>query len=172
MEFKPGKVERTKARLGEAVISLLAQMSAEHVTVDTIVERAGMGRATWFRHFSNKTDAVACALVMRWMRWLAYEQPQSLPNEDLLPFLRQVYEQRETVTLLYAQGMRQAVLDSSEQIAKVLRGGKPAGYFEKFYLYGFVGVLDEWVGRDFAESPEEVAAMLGCLAAGKAETTS
>ena len=63
MEYRPGKADRTKAQLGEAVISLLAEMPPERVTADAIAERAGMGRATWFRHFSSKSEAATCALV-------------------------------------------------------------------------------------------------------------
>ncbi len=70
------------------------------------------------------------------------------------------YSQRETVTLLYARGMRQAVLDASAKIAEALVVGGRTGCREKFYLYGFVGIHDEWVERGFAETPEEVAAML------------
>lgn len=160
MEYRPGKAERTKAQLGEAVISLLAEMPPEHVTAEMITERAGMGRATWFRHFSSKSDAATCALVARWMRWAADEAPVLGPHADLLPFLRMVYSQRETITLLYARGMRQAVLDASAKIAEALVVGGRTGYREKFYLYGFVGIHDEWVERGFAETPEEVAAML------------
>ena len=161
MEYRPGKVERTKAQRGEAVISLLAEMPPESVTAEAIAKRAGMGRATWFRHFSSKSDAATCALVARWMRWAADEAPVLDPQADLLPFLRMVYGQREIIALLYARGMRQSVLDASAKIAEALVVGGRIGYREMFYLYGFVGIQDEWVERGFAETPEEVAAMLG-----------
>ena len=160
MEYRPGKAERTKAQLGEAFISLLAEMPPERVTAEAITERAGMGRATWFRHFSSKSDAVTCALFARWMRWAADEAPALDPQADLLPFLRMIYDQRETIALLYARGMRQSVLDASAKIADALVAGGQTGYREKFYLYGFVGIQDEWVERGFAETPEEVAAIL------------
>ena len=160
MEYRPGKAERTKAQLGEAVISLLAEMPPERVTAEAIAERAGMGRATWFRHFSSKSDAVTYALVARWMRWAADEAPALDPQAGLLPFLRMIYDQRKTLALLYARGMRQSVLDASAKIADALVAGGQTGYREKFYLYGFVGIQDEWVERGFAETPEEVAAIL------------
>ncbi|MDI9590012.1 MAG: TetR-like C-terminal domain-containing protein [Acidobacteriota bacterium] len=59
--------------------------------------------------------------------------------------------------------MRQTVMDASARIAEALAGGGHTGYREKFYLYGFVGILDEWVERGFAETTEEVAMMLGGL---------
>ncbi len=74
-----------------------------------------------------------------------------------------VYSQRETITLLYARGMRQAVLDASAKIAEALVVGGRTGYREEFYLYGFIGIHDEWVERGFSETPEEVATLLGGL---------
>ena len=59
--------------------------------------------------------------------------------------------------------MRQAVLDSSARIAEAIWGDNRSGYRKKFYLYGYVGILDEWVERGFAETPEEVATTLGRL---------
>lgn len=163
MEYRPRKAERTKALLGEAVIALLAELPPERVTAEAIAERAGMGRATWFRYFSSKSDAVACALVARWMRWATDEGLSTEPNAGLLPFLRMVHDQRETIAILYARGMRQAVMDASAQIAGRTRVDGHSGYRERFYLYGYVGVLDEWVERGFAETPEEVFEMLGRL---------
>ena len=56
--------------------------------------------------------------------------------------------------------MRQTALDASAKIAEALVVGGRTGYREKFYLYGFFGILDEWVKRRFTEAPEEVAEML------------
>ena len=120
MEFRPGKTERTKALLGEAVIALLAELPAERITAEAIAERAGMGRATWFRHFSTKSDAVTCALVARWMRWAAEKTPALGPQTNLLPFLRMVHGEGDTLALLYARGMRQSVMDASARIAEML----------------------------------------------------
>ena len=55
--------------------------------------------------------------------------------------------------------MRQSVLDASAKIAEALVVGGRIGYREMYFLYGFVGIQDEWVERGFAETPEEVAAI-------------
>lgn len=33
-------------------------------------------------------------------------------------------------------------------------------YREKFYAHGLYGLLDEWVGRGFSETPDEMAQMI------------
>ena len=51
-------------------------------------------------------------------------------------------------------------MDASAKVAEAFVGDVRNGYRKKFYLYGFIGIHDEWVERGFAETPEEVAAML------------
>ena len=40
-------------------------------------------------------------------------------------------------------------------------------YREKFYAHGLYGLLDEWIKRDFRETPEEMAALLRAIVNGK-----
>ena len=80
----------------------------------------------------------------------------------LKPFLDQTYEQRETISLLYRAGLRTTIAEASAQVAELLRGeGDQPRYQEKFLLYGYVGVIDEWAERGFTDAPEDVATLLG-----------
>jgi AcrR family transcriptional regulator len=164
MEYRPSRTERTRVALGEAVIALLREMPLERITADDIADRAGMGRATWFRHFSRKEDAVVCVLVDRWRRWADATGLDPSTRLALKSFLEQTFEQRETISLLYRAGLRSTIVEASAQVAEVLRGeGDRPRYQEKFLLYGYVGVIDEWAERGFADTPVEVADLLGDL---------
>ena len=48
----------TRDRLVEAAFALFDEKGFETTTVDDVVERAGVGRTTFFRHFRAKEDAV------------------------------------------------------------------------------------------------------------------
>lgn len=48
----------TRARLIEAAFTLFDEQGFEETTVDDVVQRAGVGRTTFFRHFRAKEDAV------------------------------------------------------------------------------------------------------------------
>ena len=159
--YQPGKVERTRAALGEAVLALLAESPDGRMTADDIAVRAGMGRTTWFRNCSGKGDAVASALVARWAGWAEAEGVEFTQGSGLTPFLSYVYSQRGTISLLYERGLSSAVHEASGRIAALLgESGVELGYRGKFYLYGIIGIIDEWVARGFADSPKEVAALV------------
>jgi AcrR family transcriptional regulator len=49
------RIERTRAALAAAVIELCAEREFSTVTVNDIVARAGVGYATFFRHYRDKT---------------------------------------------------------------------------------------------------------------------
>ena len=40
-------------------------------------------------------------------------------------------------------------------------------YREKCYAHGLYGLLDQWVKRDFRETPEEMAALLRRIVKGR-----
>ena len=45
-------------RLARAAFDLFNERGYEHTTVDDIAERAGLGRATFFRHYRSKEDVI------------------------------------------------------------------------------------------------------------------
>ncbi|MEE2032338.1 TetR/AcrR family transcriptional regulator [Rhodococcus chondri] len=58
----PRKV-RSRARLLDAATTLLATGGADAVTIDAVTTRAGVGRATLYRHFANGPELVAAAFA-------------------------------------------------------------------------------------------------------------
>ncbi len=57
MRGKPDRrVERTRQLLREALFALIRQKGFEGVTVQEIIDRANVGRATFYAHFENKED--------------------------------------------------------------------------------------------------------------------
>ncbi|MEM6531815.1 MAG: TetR family transcriptional regulator [Myxococcota bacterium] len=58
--------ERTKEALARAAVELFAERGYEETTIDDIVERAGVSRRTFFRHFPSKADPA----MHHWDLWL------------------------------------------------------------------------------------------------------
>ena len=48
----------TRERLAQAAFDLFNERGYEQTTVDDIAERAGLGRATFFRHYRSKEDVI------------------------------------------------------------------------------------------------------------------
>src|SRR3954463_13974337 len=50
------RVRRTRDRLGDALVELLLQKSFDEVTVQEILDRAGVSRSTFYTHFRDTND--------------------------------------------------------------------------------------------------------------------
>src|SRR5690349_9472611 len=48
--------QRTRRLLGEALVTLLAEQTYEAITVQAIIDRADVGRTTFYDHFRDKDD--------------------------------------------------------------------------------------------------------------------
>lgn len=50
------RVKRTRDALGDALVALLEERPFESITVQDILDRAGVGRSTFYAHFRDKND--------------------------------------------------------------------------------------------------------------------
>jgi len=50
------RVLRTRDRLGDALIALVQEKSFDEITVQDVLDRAGVGRSTFYVHYNDKND--------------------------------------------------------------------------------------------------------------------
>lgn len=50
------RVQRTRQLLNEALISLIAEQGYDSITVQNIIDRANVGRSTFYAHYQDKED--------------------------------------------------------------------------------------------------------------------
>lgn len=63
------RIQRTRNRLGNALISLLLEKPLDKLTVKEVLERAGVGRSTFYLHFRNKDDLFLSELEQGMEMW-------------------------------------------------------------------------------------------------------
>jgi AcrR family transcriptional regulator len=63
MRRKPDRrIERTRQRLGAALVELIQEKPFIDVTVQEVLDRAGVGRSTFYVHFRDKNDLLLSRL--------------------------------------------------------------------------------------------------------------
>lgn len=75
------RVQRTRRRLQKALIGLIGERDYDAITVQDIVDRANVGRTTFYLHYSNKDELfVSCheAIVS------GFQSLHSLSREEML----------------------------------------------------------------------------------------
>ena len=150
--------------LADAVLALLKEKPAGKITADEIVERAGVGRATYFRAFGSKggakSEAVTYKMIRLWEHWSAQHDVAVRNRFDIanaLTFFEYNYSIRHVLDIIYAAGMQEAV---HESFTRIMMPEEGHSYREQFYAHGLYGLLDGWIRRGYQETPEEMAEIL------------
>lgn len=162
--MRKNSTEFLKECMADAIIELLNEKPLEKISVNEISKRSGVGRATWFRHFSTKTEAITYKLILLWYRYCinhGITEEQRLTVDNALDFFNFSLENKELYNLLYKNGLQTLIYDAFYQVITHQHRATPVEYYKsRFLSYGVYGIVDEWVKRDYAESPEEIASII------------
>lgn len=147
--------------LADALISLLEDRRFEEINIHDIAEKAGYHRASWFRNFKSKHEAVTYKMVRLWDNWSATHGvtvKDEFTLDNAVSFFQYNYEIRDTLRLLNSRGLMPEVQESFMVILYDRhRDDAERSYANAIYANALFGVLKEWVLRDFNETPEQMA---------------
>jgi len=171
------RAARSRDLLLDALPGLMAERGFERLTTQNIIDRAGVGRATFYAHFDNKEELLA-ASVDRLRAWLqAMRRPgagQPLafmpPFFDHLDSHRAIYrttferESEVTVERLIRAMLRDLV--RTELVAQ--RGGRrddaAIELATQFIVSTFWSVTVWWLGGGLPRTPVQINAIFLALA--------
>jgi AcrR family transcriptional regulator len=176
------RVEKTREALYAALVSEILSNGYDAVTIQGILERANVGRSTFYGHFSGKEDLLRFGFD-RLRSHLAAERLR-MGNEDKKaatgPFLLSLFLLRhaQSHTQLYraiiggrggliAQQQIRAVI--AEQIRLDIVGQKfdpeiPPGLIVEFLVGAFLSVLFYWLDKKSKLEPEAIDGMFKRIA--------
>ena len=175
------RVARSTRALGHALVALIQERDFADVTVQDILDRAGVGRATFYAHFRNKEDALHASyerLLDAFEPMLARPSalgPRLFPVAELLAH---VGESRRLVDALHRGGQ----LDDFcamlvEQAARLVERRMPAwagaavpvaqpSLVARMLAGALVESMQWWLDRPAAATPAEMDAAFHALARG------
>ena len=146
--------------LQRKLIKLLESKPVEKITIPEIAGLAGVGRTTYFRNFSSKEEVLSFKLIILWERWTeekSIEKKKSFNTENALTFFQFNYSIKPLLELLFRQNLQSALFRSFYEYMMPDHSADPVdSYTSSFYSYGLFGLLDEWISRGFAETPEQM----------------
>jgi len=186
------RVERTQQLLREALLSLIREKGFEALTVQEIIDRANVGRATFYTHFDNKEDLLVSGLD-RLLESLKERQSQALARrggveERVFAFSHEVFAHAEEHRDLFrAMAGRESgaairrvwhkmLLDLVRQDVKAVapRGGGgsvPTEALAQFITGALFGLLMWWFEGEVRLTGEEMNGVFRRLAIPTVKTT-
>jgi AcrR family transcriptional regulator len=125
------RVSRTRNRLGMAFIELIHERPIEEVTVQDVLDRASVGRSTFYLHFRDKNDLLLSQLERfgeHMSTFLIVQKEKSLRVAPVTEMFAHIEQQRRLYCILrdagrlndffdlaqgyFARGIEQRLIDS------------------------------------------------------------
>lgn len=156
--------ELTKSYITEALFSLMKQTPFEEISVSDITKKAGVGRATFYRHFKTKEDVVREYFVSETSTFLKSIPHNPTGPDDLYEIVftafSQLRQEKTVFQRLIDAHMEAFYYDYMNRM--LVQNFKTNGYSDFAYApYHVAGSLCNvslaWVKRDCAESVKYMA---------------
>lgn len=125
------RIARTTQALGRALIELIQERDYDEITVQQILDRAGVGRATFYAHYRNKDDALHSSYegLFTIMESLLDRRP--VRDRRLFPvaeFVAHIAEQWELANALRRSGLLDEMWESFTGHATAIIERRLAGW--------------------------------------------
>jgi AcrR family transcriptional regulator len=166
------RVRKTRTSLIEAFIGLVVERGYEHVTVQDILDRADIGRSTFYAHYRDK-EALLMSCFDELRDGLTAEFDVRTPS---IALFNHAYRHRTVYRALcgraggtVVQRHLHALIGSAlrthlEPHLAAAGSSLPAEAMAEFYTSALLGLLVWWVGQDFKGGPDAIARLYAALA--------
>jgi AcrR family transcriptional regulator len=181
-QIEDRRVRRTRTGLADALTGLIIERGYDRVTVQDILDRADVGRSTFYTHFRDKESLLlSCFDSLRdeLSRELGAMTTGVVPPDPRRPSIvlfehayrhRRIYQalcgrnggtivQRHLHTLIVA-----ALRTHLRPHLAAAGSSIPAEAIAEFYTSALLGLLTWWISQDFHNGPRYIARLYGTLA--------
>ena len=185
MNKNESKYFKSAEKMHTALISLIEKKDFELITVKEICEVAGVNRSTFYLHYDNTNDllketieAVYKDFFGRFSAEGSKEVNIADKTDDelflitpkyLMPYLEFVEDNRKLFLIMYEKNEMMGAEKTYEKWFKEIFGPiltrfgvseEEQPFIMIFYLNGIIGLVNEWLARDCAQSKEEIISII------------
>lgn len=165
--------KRTRQLLGSALVELMLEKRYNTITVQDILDRANIGRSTFYAHYSDKEDLLISE-IERVIQELEKYTSGHMTGTPLpsLEFFRHLQQQRRLIhAFVWGPAGERLMKDFQARVSKIveqnlslLAGDEatfslPLSLVANFVTSTLVLLLQWWFEQDLRSSPEEMDEM-------------
>ncbi len=166
------RVLRTRERLGDALVGLMLERPFESIRVQDVLDRAGVGRSTFYAHFRDKNDLFLSDNEDFWGATASMLSRRRDPSDRVAP-VREMFvhlaEMRRYYDALVASDKLRDTLELAQghfargierRLAELPRGrsipAESRRALAQALAGAFLSLMTWWIDRGAAETPAEM----------------
>ena len=163
------RVVRTKTNLSKALIELIVEKPYKSISINDILERADVGRSTFYNHYQDKDDLLFSHVPEN---ILQLDVNLSALNPNLVQMFTDAQEDYKIfkammgtggIRLLYERSQQMLVQQIQEHIEKLEKNGAvmpvPASIIAQFLSGALWTMFRQWLDDGMPYTPEEMNEM-------------
>ena len=178
------RVERTRKLIQEALVSLILEKRYDKITVQEIIDKANVGRSTFYAHFQDKEDLLASNFANYTAQWdERQDEPEHAPGNESphilhsLEFFLHANEAYEFHQAMFEGGGAEVMIETGRQhmmadvqnhLMQMLGEDEklaiPLPVITNFLAGGLLSVMVWWLKEKRPYPPEEINEMFQQLA--------
>lgn len=181
------RIQRTRQLIQAALVALITEKGYEKVTIQDIIDRANVGRSTFYAHYHDKED-----LLLRGVAEIAYgdEVDEQVAREiaalkragvsdrlSTLSMFRHVVENRDLHKAMFRQSNENAILEKGTeylyanihaQLKQLVEDEQmpsiPLAFLARYLTGGLIEITKWWLENNEMVSPQEMDEMFQKIA--------
>jgi AcrR family transcriptional regulator len=163
------RVRRTRKLLQDALVALVAERGYERVTVQDVLDRADVGRSTFYAHFTDKDALFASCFddLREALRRHLAEMPAGPPTDPLGSVFEHAYRNREVYRAacgrrgenVLSRQLHPLLVELLTEHLSTVGTRMPVPVMAEYHASALTGLVVWWVREDFPYGPEHMAGM-------------
>lgn len=182
-EKEDRRVQRTRRLLQEALVALILEKRYDKITVQDIIDRANVGRSTFYANFLDKEDLLVSSFIS-WEHDLDHHMQTEAHDSETadhllhsLSFFRHARAERNLyramvegggIEVLIGAGQAHMTASIQSHLDAMLPDSQqllvPLPIITNFVAGGLLSMLMWWLNNETTHSPEQMNAMFNNLA--------
>ena len=154
------KAEQSKRAISEAMLRLMKDREYNKITLQNIVDEAGVSRMAFYRNFESKEDVLRYWLkgvTDRFVVESGISYRDNAPRDYFITLFTHLASYREICEALYNAGVSHLLKDEFDRVFLSIHGGEYDDYKSYFHAGCIYNVFLLWLMRGCPETPEELA---------------
>lgn len=161
------RIRKTRAVLKNALLSLMTEKSVKHITVKELCEKADINRGTFYLHFKDVFDMleqIEDDMFQSFHEYMNISENESLflSEDKLKDIFSFVQDNSDFCRVMLSD---KGEIGFTRKLIKFLHDKFTASFentnvvelYFSFMVYGFLGLIENWLNTGMKESPEEMA---------------